>query len=134
MKNSVNRYKPPEIEVIKGIAASGSDGPVTMLNINKYSEDAGFPDGSLYRGYITVLSDLLPNVGVRILWRSPVFGQAVGSGEADEIFAAWYPSHQAFLDLPSVPGGKNNFRLRKLCVERAVIHRCDGVLGANRDD
>ena len=51
-----------------------------------------------------------------------------GEQDIDEILAAWYPSHRAFLDLPDQPGAKENFRLRKICVRSAVIHRCNGVL------
>ena len=34
-----------EYEIIKKIAASSNDGPVLMININKYLPEAGFPNG-----------------------------------------------------------------------------------------
>lgn len=115
-----------ELKIIRAIAEGGDDGPVLMLNLNRYTSDAGFPGTGIHQQYISGLEKFLPVVGGRILWRTPVYGQAVGEQRLDEILAAWYPSHQAFLDLASAPGGEENYRLRGLCVEYAVIHRCPG--------
>ncbi len=115
-----------ELQAIKAIADSGNDRSVLMLNLNRYAAEAGYPEGELYRRYMAVLAELLPHVGGKILWRTPVLGQAVGEQQLHEILAAWYPSHQAFIDLRQAPGAEENFRLRGLCVEYAVIHRCPG--------
>jgi len=115
-----------EIQVIKEIASSENDAPVLMLNLNRYTEAAAFPDGELYRGYMSVLEEFLPIVGAKILWRHNVLGQPIGDQKLDEVLAAWYPSHQAFLDLFTAPGSDENFRLRGLAVEYAVIHRFSG--------
>ena len=115
-----------EVKGIQAVARSDNDHPVLMLNLNRYSAAAGFPDGSLYNEYMAVLSAFLPAVGGKVLWRHPVFGQAVGDQQIDEVLAAWYPSHQAFLDLTSAPGATENFRLRALAVDYAVIHRMPG--------
>jgi hypothetical protein len=115
-----------EIERITAIADGDSDGPVLMLNLNRYSVAAGYPSGDNYKQYMSLLEALLPQVDAKILWRRAVAGQPVGEQPIDEILAAWYPSHRAFLELPKAPGGKQNFRLRRLCVEYAVIHRCPG--------
>lgn len=115
-----------EIDVIRSIANSGEDKPVLMLNLNFYSKEAGFPHGDIYINYMSVLERFLPVVGAKILWRHPVLGQPVGEQKLDEILAAWYPTHQAFLDLVTAEGSEENFRLRGLAVEHAVIHRCSG--------
>ena len=115
-----------ELAAIAAVARSGHDPPVLMLNMNLYSRDAAFPDGELYQRYMSVLEAFLPIVGGRILWRFPVRGQPVGTQPLDEILAAWYPSHQAFLDLRHAPGSEENYRLRALAVDYAVIHRCPG--------
>ena len=125
---SVNKSNDAELKIIREIAQSRNDCPVLMLNLNKYKEEAGFPGGRVYKDYMNVLSDLLPCVGGRILWRSVSLGRVVGEQDVDEVLAVWYPSHQAFLDLPTQPGGEENFRLRKTCVKSAVIHRCNGAL------
>lgn len=126
MSDKVVRRNASELEAIAAIAQGGNDKPVLMLNLNRYSEDAGFPDGAIYCQYMNVLEALLPRVGAKVLWRTPVFGQPVGQQPVDEILAAWYPTHRAFLELPNAPGADENFRLRRRCVEYAVIHRCVG--------
>jgi hypothetical protein len=35
------------IAVIRSIAQSNGEGPVLMLNLNKYRPDTGYPDGNL---------------------------------------------------------------------------------------
>lgn len=113
-----------ETAVIEGIAEGPNEGPVLMLNLNRYVPQAAYPDGTLYRDYIRVLSNLLTSVGAKILWRTNVYGQPVGEQAIDEILAVWYPTHRTFLDLRSAPGADENFKLRGQCVEAAVIHRC----------
>ena len=34
-----------ELEVIRAIAGTAEDRPVTMLNLNRYTTEAGYPDG-----------------------------------------------------------------------------------------
>ena len=108
------------------LQTASNDYPVMMINLNYYTKEASFPDGALYQNYMQVLEKFLPVVGAKILWRHPVLGQATGDQKLHEILAAWYPTHQAFLDLPTAPGSEENFRLRGLAVERAVIHRVTG--------
>ena len=115
-----------EIGIIREIAASENDKPVLMLNLNRYSKAAAFPDGELYKNYMSVLEEFVPVVGAKILWRHNVLGQPIGDQKLDEVLAAWYPTHQAFLDLITAPGSEENFRLRALAVEHAVIHRFPG--------
>jgi hypothetical protein len=114
-----------ELVRMRELVARGEDHPVLMINENAYTERAGYPHGELYRRYIAGLEELVNRVGGTILWRFPVLGQPVGEcWPADEILGIWYPGHHAYLELPSKPGGEENYRLRALCVERARIHRC----------
>ena len=70
-------------------------------------------------------------VVVIILWRLPIKGTVIGKEEKyHEMFAAFYPSHSAFLQLSKsandskiFKNGKENFRLRNLTVEHATIYR-----------
>ena len=124
--SQVNSRDDAEMEIMRKIAQSGNDYPVMMINLNFYSKEASYPDGALYQNYMSVLEGFLPVVGAKILWRHPVLGQATGDQKLHEILAAWYPTHQSFLDLPTAPGAEENFRLRGLAVERAVIHRVTG--------
>lgn len=113
-----------EIETFRQIAQSDADGPVFMLNLNKYRAEAQYPRGQLYRDYMAVLDELLSQVGGRILWRTSVLGHVVGNQDIDEALGIWYPSHRAFLNLMRAPASGENMRLRALAVERADLHRC----------
>ena len=114
---------------IEEIASSDDDRPVLMVNLNKYFEGE-YPNGATYKGYMKALDVLLEDVGGKILWRTPVYGQPRGTQPLDEILGVWYPSHKAFLALRDQgKTSEENFRLRSLAVESAVIHRCpeDGI-------
>ena len=114
-----------EIGIFNAIAGSSDDGPVLMLNLNRYVEEANFPDGELYREYMTVLAQLLIEVGGRILWRTKLWGTVVGTQNIHEALGIWYPSHQAFLDLMKAPSSARNMELRSKTVAHADLHRCD---------
>ena len=115
-----------EFAKIEGIANSGNDRSVFMLNLNKYFDRSGFLNQSEeYNDYIKTVYAILHEIGGKMLWRSAVLDQMVGNQEIDEIWAVWYPSHKAFLDLKDVPTAAKSFTLKRQVVERAVIHRCD---------
>ena len=114
-----------EIGVFNAIAGSSDDGPVLMLNLNRYVEEANFPDGEIYREYMTVLDQILIEVGGRILWRTKVRGTVVGKQNIHEALGIWYPSHQAFFDLMTAPSSARNMELRSKTVANADLHRCD---------
>ena len=112
-----------EYETIEKIATSAGDGPILMININKYHASAGFPNGKPYTDWMKVLPKMVEEVGGKLLWQVPSLGQPVGQQAADEILGAWYPSHKAFLSLKEQPSAAESFRLRELCVSEAVVHR-----------
>ena len=114
-----------EIEVFKKTAQSQADGPVFMLNLNKYRAEAQYPTGKLYTDYMAVLDRLLTQVGGKILWRTKVLGHVVGNQDIDEALGIWYPTHQAFMNLMSAPASGENMRLRALAVAHADLHRCE---------
>ena len=118
-----------DFSLIEKIANSNEDGPVLMVALNKYVEGI-YPNGSIYNEYIDALAALLKQIGARILWRTPVYGQPIGSQPVDEILGEWYPSHKAFLALNNQGHiSDETLRLRNLAVELAVVHRCpeDGI-------
>ena len=124
-KQHIDR-QPSEGDVISAIASSDNDAPVLMLNLNRYTTAAGYPDGEEYRSYVAAIEDSVGRVGGKVLWRTPVSGQPVGCEHdgVDEILAVWYPSHAAFLNLRN--GNEDLFRRRELRVANSVIHRCPG--------
>ena len=123
-----DQFEPNEedVSIIRSIAESDMDRPVLMLNLNRYFESVSFPGGKLYKSYMGVLSKLLESLGDKILWQMPSYGQPLGGEKLHEIIAIWYPLHKAFLSLRTMPLSEENFKLRGMCVEHAVLHRCPG--------
>jgi hypothetical protein len=115
-----------DFTVVRQIAGSGKDGPVLMLNMNRYRADSGYPDRGTYKEYMDGLGKFLEGAGAKLLWRFPVHGQAVGDQKVHELIACWYPEHRIFLNLYQAPGARENFQRKSACVEYAVIHRCPG--------
>ena len=56
-----------EYEAIEKIANSADDGPILMININKYHASAGFPNGKPYTDWMKVLPKMVEEVGGKIL-------------------------------------------------------------------
>lgn len=125
-ENHVMQLQASEVTVIKSNAASSDDPPLMMLNQNRYSDLAAYPEGDEYLKYMHALHTTVASVGGEVLWRSHVHGQAIGCEHdaVDEILAVWYPSHAAFLALAQADGAKEMLDRRQRCVEHAVIHRC----------
>ena len=67
-----------EYETIEKIANSAGDGPILMININKYHASAGFPNGKPYTDWMKVLPKMVEEVGGKLLWQVPSLGQPVG--------------------------------------------------------
>lgn len=122
MPDNPLRARPDAIDRLTSEAA-GDDDAVLMLNMNRYSTEAGFPGGEEYRRYMDRLEHSVTAGGGRVLWRTPVTDTVIGSDHDayDEILAVWYPSHSAFLELPSADGADLMFASRKLCVTHATI-------------
>ncbi|MCH1615366.1 MAG: hypothetical protein L7S47_06610 [Acidimicrobiales bacterium] len=111
-----------QIEAIQALAGSAEDTPVLMLNINRYTEKAGFPNGDLYNSYMRAIEYSVGNVGGSVLWRRSISASVVGDLTGfNEVLGVWYPNHQSFVDLPKADGAKIMFSHRKLCVEVAHI-------------
>ena len=119
---------PKVIDHLKARAGSEDDGPVMMLNINRYNADVRFPDGEIYLTYMRDLTSAVSKVGGAVLWRAPVASQVIGCDHEnyDELLAVWYPSAEAFLKLPTADGAAAMFEGRKRCVAHATILELPG--------
>lgn len=112
-----------ELEKIKAIAGSANDTSVIMLNLNRYSAEAAFPNGDLYQEYMQVLNQLLAEVGGKVLWQSPSQANVIGEQIIHEALGIWYPSHAAFMNLMTAPSSERNMSLRARAVAQADLHR-----------
>lgn len=112
---------PEQLAEMQEIAGGPDDGPLVMLNLNRYRD----PDA--YARYGEVAQRVLERVGGRILWHTSVRGTMIGEGEErfDGVIAVWYPSATAFLRLVADPEtiGARADRLEGL--ERAALLRCE---------
>lgn len=115
--------EPEQLEEMRGIAGGPDDGPVVMLNLNRYR------DREAYGRYGQVAARVLKRVGGRILWHAPVQGTTVGddSDLYDDVLAVWYPSAKAFLALATDPEILEAREHRQQGLERAAILRCDAA-------
>ena len=121
------------------VAGSDSDGPVVMLNLNRYRERAEYdgppPDGlagdvpgqEAYMRYGVVAAQVLERVGGRILWHTESKRTVVGddTDRYDEIIAVWYPSLAAFAALATDAGILEARAHRNAGLERAALICCD---------
>ena len=109
-----------QLEEIRALAGSPEDGPLVMLNLNRYR------DRDAYARYGEVATSVLERVGGRILWYTPVEGTVVGeeADAYDEVIAVWYPSASAFVELATDPRILEARADRVTGLERAALIRC----------
>ena len=124
---------PTDAQIAELLERSG-DGPVVMLNLNRYREtaqyEAGHPDADAglsgrdaYLRYGIVALEAVTALGGRILWKTDARMVAVGT-EADgwdEVVAVWYPDTGAFLRLVEHPGYLEAHAHRDAALEREVV-------------
>jgi uncharacterized protein (DUF1330 family) len=120
------------------LAGGESDGPVVMLNLNRYRERAEYegevPGGlsadvsglEAYLRYGAVAIAVLERVGGRVLWQADAKLMVVGdeTDRCDEVVAVWYPSFAAFVALATDSEILAARAHRAAGLERAVLIGC----------
>jgi len=128
-----------QIEAVARVAGTDADGPLVMLNLNRYRDRAAYaaepPGGGTadvsgreaYERYGAVALDVLTSVGGEVLWHTHATITVIGDeGDRwDEVIAVRYPSAQAFLDLALDPELGIALPHRDAGLERAAVIRCD---------
>ncbi len=124
----VNRLMPIEPDEqqfaeVSALAGSAADGPVVMLNLNRYR------DRDAYYRYAAVATAVLERVGGSVLWHAQARGTVIGDQADlyDEVIAVWYPSLAAFVALATDPEVLAARADRAAGLERAALIRCDGA-------
>jgi uncharacterized protein (DUF1330 family) len=121
------------------LAGGESDGPVVMLNLNRYRERAEYegevPNGlsadvsgrEAYLRYGAVAIAVLERVGGRILWQAESKLTVVGdeTDRYDEVVAVWYPSFAAFVALATDSEILAARAHRAAGLERAALIGCE---------
>jgi hypothetical protein len=85
---------------IQAVLNDGRDGPVVMINLNRYRDRDAY-----LQEYGLVALAAIDSVGGRILWQSEVEQVVIGDDrdQYDEVIAVWYPNRSAFLGLMDHP-------------------------------
>jgi len=107
--------EPDEQQFAKVAALAGgeADGPLVMLNLNRYRERAQYegevpgdlsndvPGREAYARYAAVAIAVLTRLGDKVLWQAESNLTVVGddTDRYDEVVAVWYPSLAAFVAL-----------------------------------
>ena len=121
------------------LAAADRDGPVVMLNLNRYrgarrvrrdppgGESPDVSGRDAYLRYAAVAAAVLERVGGRVLWHTNSSGTVIGGeGERyDEVIAVWYPTVAAFAALATDPDTLGARAHRLAALEQATIIRCE---------
>jgi uncharacterized protein (DUF1330 family) len=124
---------------IAGLAGGDADGPVVMLNLNRYraraqydgeapgGESADVTGHEAYMRYGAVASEVLARVGGRILWHTESKRTVIGddTDRYDEVIAVWYPSLAAFAALATDPDVLAVRGHRSAALERAALVCCE---------
>ena len=109
------------------LAAGEPDGPVVMLNLNRYR------DRDAYMRYGVVAAAVLERVGGRILWHADARLTVIGddADRYDEVIAVWYPSLSAFSALATAPEILEARGHRLDGLERSALICCEPGYQAN---
>ncbi len=126
------------IEAIVRVAGSPEDGPIVMINLNRFRSRADYgpnpPDGvdvdvsgeEAYARYGAVGAAAVAATGGRLLWSAPVASMVIGDSDDayDQVLAVWYPNRAAFLKLGDHPGYLEATVHRNAALEKASILCC----------
>jgi uncharacterized protein (DUF1330 family) len=110
-----------QLSEIAARAGGPEDGPVVMLNLNRYR------DRRDYERYGEVALAVLERVGGRILWHAQANETVIGddSDLYDEVIAVWYPSRKAFMELATSDDVMAARGHRAAGLERAALICCE---------
>lgn len=129
--------EPTDAQLERFAATLPDDGPVVMVNLNRYRERAAYPADSAvddpdvsgrdaYGRYGEVALRAMGEVGARLVWGAPApdAGPLIGSDDTDrwdEVLCIWYPSRAAFLQMIEIDWYADSFVHRNAALERAAV-------------
>lgn len=104
----------PQAERIKEFAEKADDGPIVMLNLLRYRDQAAYPEGSdaapcsgreAYQRYSEVALRTVAEVGGEIVWFGAVSDSVIAPAgeEWDDVALVRYPSRRAFIEMIARP-------------------------------
>jgi uncharacterized protein (DUF1330 family) len=123
-----NEVMPTSPERVKEMTSDGPDGPIYMINLLKFKENAEYADGretdlsgyEAYQIYAKAVSKLLPKFGGKGFFAGDVTFLALGQVEDlwDEVAIAMYPKRADLWRMSSSPEW-----------QEISVHRTAGLAG-----
>ncbi|HUF53275.1 MAG TPA: DUF1330 domain-containing protein [Dehalococcoidia bacterium] len=112
--------------------ADAKSGPVVMLNLLKFKEQADGDEVSGRESYNRYGRDVKPMVeklGGRILWHGKADQLLIGDEEWDSIALVEYPSRKAFIEMATSQQMNDIHHNREAGLERTVLIACTELGG-----
>ena len=118
------QYVDPTKETLAAFRDNDRDGPIHMLNLVRFRENAAYPDGrdvtgaQAYAAYGRESYPVFSKLGGRIVWRGGFELMLIGPTEEkwDECFIAEYPSVSAFVEMVRDPVYREAVKHRQAAV------------------
>jgi len=118
------QYVDPTKETFAAFRDNDRDGPIHMLNLVRFRENAAYPDGrdvtgaQAYAAYGRESYPVFSKLGGRIVWRGGFELMLIGPTEEkwDECFIAEYPSVSAFVEMVRDPVYREAVKHRQAAV------------------
>jgi uncharacterized protein (DUF1330 family) len=118
-------------EIFDAFKANDRPGPIHMLNLIRFHDEAVLPDGSrttgraAYDRYGEISAPVFARLGGRIVWRGDFEQTLVGPAQErwDAAFVAEYPSPDAFVQLMRDPVYREAMRHRQAAVADSRLVR-----------
>lgn len=135
---AIDRSIDPGADQVRALRDHGRDGPVVMLNLLKFRENAAYDDGEILSGaaaYARYQHAFTVTVGAishaEVLYEGPVeqvFIGMAGTAETDWDMAliVRYPTRGHFLAMMAAPGYREALRHRYAGLARTVLLQCGG--------
>ena len=118
------QYVDPTKATFAAFRDNDRDGPIHMLNLVRFRENAAYPDGrdvtgaQAYADYGRESYPVFSKLGGRIVWRGGFELMLIGPTEEkwDECFIAEYPSVSAFVEMVRDPVYREAVKHRQAAV------------------
>ncbi len=134
----MTHYIDPTKETFAAFRALDRDGPIQMLNLVRFRDQAAYPDGRVatgaqaYAAYSRESQPMFARVGGRIVWRGGFELTVTGPAEErwDACFIAEYPSVGAFVEMLRDPDYREAVKHRQAAVlDSRLIRLAPGASG-----
>ncbi len=134
----IDRSIDPTADQVRTLRDAGRNGPVVMLNLLKFRENANYDDGEIVSGaaaYARYQHAFTVTVGdisqAEVLYEGKVEQVFIGMANTSETdwdmaLIVRYPSRQHFLAMMAAPGYRDALRHRYAGLERTVLLQCGG--------